>query len=718
MQGFRNQLSSVWAKAKHAPQLLLHGENFGLRKRLVALVLLLLLFSMLVPGVLFYTQHRAHREASRQTIAASDLMIESIETRELLRNVHKQALRGAVDDAEFDELGRLARYHGGAVEQEILGYLELVSKPASISSAVLNSSFASAGRALGRAIDEQKAAVFEIADNQFRHESRILKTSLLVLVAAAILFMVIGYKIVSMVTEPVQSLIAFLDRVDLEDDLSKNALVSKSRMPEVLRLASVFDRFLERIRGYRLLNIRRLLTEKHRADLIAASILDGIFLIRGDELLYVNPVGEKILGLAPGSQHKFSISDFVEEKGDGIVNNAAIAKVAVNGKSMDTPNPAALKAILNAVSRTLPVEFSLEVEDRAFHYLLQARPVLEPTLTDDEDAIAGEIDESADFDSDMSASERARTVMMIVAQDVTLVRESQEAKSHFLATLSHEIKTPVTSLTMATRLLRKSVDQIPSPSHRSLITTCAEDVDRLRGLLGDLLSISSFDTLTQRLEIQNIDLGRLIKQSVQSFKPQARERGVELGCEVVLLEGKPIIAPVDPTKIAWAVSNLLTNGLRHTPRGGAVGMKVQVVDGKAEVRVRDTGPGIDRKRQSQIFEKFNSHYDIRVGRSGSAGVGLAIAREIVVAHQGRIWVASEPGKGAEFGFTLPLGRYGGEVTGGSTNPTGPDRSSSAPDSSSMSSPALLGQGDRLSERPRELPVRRTKGALSGAPVGC
>jgi two-component system sensor histidine kinase VicK len=125
---------------------------------------------------------------------------------------------------------------------------------------------------------------------------------------------------------------------------------------------------------------------------------------------------------------------------------------------------------------------------------------------------------------------------------------------------------------------------------------------------------------------------------------------------------KAMNVAMDATKVAWALSNLLTNALRHTPRGGKVDVFLEAFDDRTMVRVKDTGPGIERSRQEKIFEKFNPYYDLRVARSGTVGAGLAIAKEIVVAHGGRIWVDSESGQGAEFCFVLPEKRLNQGLT--------------------------------------------------------
>lgn len=415
---------------------------------------------------------------------------------------------------------------------------------------------------------------------------------------------------------------------------------------------------LERLRGYRNLNVKRLLIEKRRAEIIAASISDGIFLLRGDEVIYLNPTAEKILGIEPDASTIYNDLDSdIRGDGhasahDGSVNDVYANDVYNDKKIFNLKNmPPHLNregglCVMKAVSQSLPVEYALTLKEGKFHYLISSFP------------ISYEQVEQMEYPAGKMAEQKLdkfRADILVLAQNVTVVKESQEAKSHFLGTLSHEIKTPVTSLTMGIRLLRKMIDQIPNPTHRTLIETCSENVDRLRILLEDLMSVSKFDTLAQGLKIQKVDLGKLLRHSVQSFQTESTERGIEL-VQKVLNHGRAFVIPIDATKITWALSNLIINALRHTPRGGRVEVRLEVIEDQAQVCVIDSGPGIERSRQMKIFDKFNPYYDLRVARSGTVGAGLAIAREIVTAHGGRIWVESEPGNGARFCFTLPLSR--------------------------------------------------------------
>ncbi len=613
----------------------------SLKGRLALFFGSMLACAIVISVVLFYRQHQINRDGAARYVRASEQMADAVEIRELLRAINKQIRFGLIDPNEFARLESLIGRRPGSsaagspfnqFKAEIAGYRSGIDsyQLGKTNVAALNRSYTSTLSALDALIESDQRSIYRIIEDQHYANDSFLRIGIYGFFVFILVALAFGYRMISLATGPFSSMVRFLDELDIEQDhLPKAGPKLRSEFPEIGEMSKSFERFLKRIWGYRVLNVRRLLVEKRKADVLSACISDGILLLSGDRIEYVNLVGEKIIGArfreVPAGQ---SLSALLKE-------------------AHGAENPG-VRAILSAISRSISVEFSLVEDGHRRHFLIQARALAQDS----------EIQDLGLFDQFQTGAEelgdKLHLTMLIVAQDVTLVRESQEAKGHFLATLSHEIKTPVTSLTMATRLLHRSSHQIPNPSQRALVQTCAEDVDRLRGLLGDFLSISSFDTLTQRLEIQNVDLGRLLKNSVQSFKIQAKDRVIDLSCEVLLPEGKPVIVAMDPAKIAWAISNLLTNALRHTPKGGKINVKLQVCEGSAEVRVRDTGPGIDRKRQAQIFEKFNSFYDIRIARSGSIGVGLAIAREIVTAHSGRIWVSSELGRGAEFCFTLPI----------------------------------------------------------------
>ena len=461
----------------------------------------------------------------------------------------------------------------------------------------------------------------QLSDKQLQS----LRVETLVFAAFLVVAIFSALWVISATAEPLTALSLVLDEARFEDDLEAQLPHSERRLPGTPRVASNFEQLLQRLRGYRALNVRRLLIEKRRTDVIAAAISDGVFLLRGDELMYANPVGERILGIPAGQTRR----------------SVRLAQLAADAGDEKSCVARACKALARALASTIPVELEVPVdENRKLHFLLQAFPISDEIIEQVEHSMHGLLD-------------RWQSNTLVMARDVTLVHESLEAKSHFIATLSHEVKTPVTSLTMATRLLKKAVDQIPNPNHRALILTCAEDVDRLRGLIEDLLSVSRFDSLTQRLELKQIDIGKLIRQSVQFYQPEAFTRGIEMSSQI-LTQGGPLKITMDATKISWALSNLLINALRHTSKGGKVATTVSLENGIVEVRVLDNGPGIDKNRLDKVFDKFNAFYDLRVARTGSVGMGLAIAREIITAHGGKIWVTSEQGHGAEFCFTLPV----------------------------------------------------------------
>lgn len=362
------------------------------------------------------------------------------------------------------------------------------------------------------------------------------------------------------------------------------------------------DYFLEKtdeLQQHYATNIRRLQLEKSCSDYVATQISDGICVIQKNEIIYANSVAEQILR---NSEYRTSI--------------------------------------LEAVPRSMPTELTVQEGGRKRHYVLQATLLSESIPEYHHDRLA------------------AAQQVLVLAQDVTLVKESQEAKEHFLGALSHEIKTPVTSLTLAIRLLERMSQSQKSDSFQifqttSLVKTCVEEVDRLRKLLDDFMNVAHLDTLGQKIESKKIDFIKLVRNTVQNFYAAANDRGITLNWGVVSGE-KCLLIWLDPAKMTWAISNLLVNAIRHTQRGGHVDAWIEVFEDRVEVRVCDSGFGIEPHRIDKIFEKFSTYYDIRVARTGTAGIGLCIAREIISAHGGRIWVSSKLGLGSQFCFNIPF----------------------------------------------------------------
>jgi len=239
--------------------------------------------------------------------------------------------------------------------------------------------------------------------------------------------------------------------------------------------------------------------------------------------------------------------------------------------------------------------------------------------------------------------------LILVLQDVTYLRDQEARREQLMATLSHELRTPLTSLRMAVELLRRE-PATSTGETRDLLNTAHEDVMRLEDVGQRLLDVSRSRAMTIALDRQTVNLSELVGRVMKLFDLQARERGIAL--EVTTpSEGATITG--DATKISWALSNLVANALRYTPSGGHVRVETTVANGAVNVSVSDTGPGIPADQRERIFERFVQAVD--GGEAGAAGLGLAIVRDIVQAHGGRIHLASEVGRGSRFTLELPKG---------------------------------------------------------------
>ena len=236
---------------------------------------------------------------------------------------------------------------------------------------------------------------------------------------------------------------------------------------------------------------------------------------------------------------------------------------------------------------------------------------------------------------------------MILA-DVTGLRRLDEMKSNLLSLVSHELKTPLTSMRMILHLLSEEKIGALSPRQMELLVAARDDSDRLHQIVANLLDMSRIESGKELMDLRSQDAGELAAAAVEKARGLCAERGLALEYSAPPHSAQVI---ADPTRIGHVLANLLNNSTRYTAAGGRIRLDVRVFDDVVEFAVSDTGVGIPPQFVHRVFEKF-FRVPGQPGASG-AGLGLAIVKDIVEAHGGQVGVESVEGRGTTFRFTLP-----------------------------------------------------------------
>jgi signal transduction histidine kinase len=228
-------------------------------------------------------------------------------------------------------------------------------------------------------------------------------------------------------------------------------------------------------------------------------------------------------------------------------------------------------------------------------------------------------------------------------------RELEQARRDLIAAVSHDLRTPLTSIRAMIEALADGVVAEP-PTVQRYYAVMRSQIDNLSGLINDLFELSQLETGQAQLALEAVNLNDLLSDVLESMQAQAGAKGVSL--KGIFYEDLPIIKG-EMNKLQRVITNLVQNAIRHTPSGGSISLATQVAPEGVQVEVTDTGEGIAPEDLPHIFEQFFRGEKSRSRETGGAGLGLAIARRIVEAHHGRIWVESRVGQGTRFSFVLP-----------------------------------------------------------------
>ena len=378
---------------------------------------------------------------------------------------------------------------------------------------------------------------------------------------------------------------------------------------EFARLAVAFNKMSKKIAEFEDSNLGKLLIEKRRTEAIIEHLQDGIIGVSGqNKIIFLNQVAEILLDMSSDEAVDRYIPDLL-------------------------PNSDTLYAIM------------VDLMESEKGQLIPEKTVKIPSS-----------------DRDLFFSRQVMTLpetdtmegFIVVLKNVTKFTEMDAAKTHFIATISHELKTPLAATRLSLGLLRdKRLGEL-NEDQADLVGDIEQATERLFALTGEILQLSQIEAGKTKISLQPIEVDEIVSYSLQAIRIAAEQKFVTVKADIS--QELPIFF-ADIDKIKWVTINFLSNAIRYAPQKSEVKLKIYEEGGGIIFSVTDNGKGIAEMYHLKIFEKyFQVPEEEENNENKGSGLGLAICREFIEAHRGEIWVESKEGQGATFFFWLPINR--------------------------------------------------------------
>ncbi len=249
----------------------------------------------------------------------------------------------------------------------------------------------------------------------------------------------------------------------------------------------------------------------------------------------------------------------------------------------------------------------------------------------------------------MKGSSEVKTISASFNKMLERINELENSRQLFVSNVSHELKTPMTSMkVLADSLLAQ--DNVPNEMYKEFMMDLSNEINRENVIITDLLTLVKLDNPNMSMNITQTNINGMVESVLRMVRPLARQKNIEL----VLESYRPILAEVDEVKLSMAISNLVENGIKYNKQDGYVHVSLNADRTWFYIKVKDNGKGIPQDSLPRIFDRFYRVDKARDRATGGSGLGLAITRSIVLAHNGDIKVYSEEGKGTIFNMKIPL----------------------------------------------------------------
>jgi NtrC-family two-component system sensor histidine kinase KinB len=425
--------------------------------------------------------------------------------------------------------------------------------------------------------------------------------------AALIVALIFSLLLAERIVRPVKR---FMEAAKKISDGDYTVRVSVKTSDELGRLADEFNRMVFQLCRYHEINIEEIISERNKGEAILASIGDGLVIFDAElKVTGINPAARQMLGLTLTETSTLQYTDIIPDSTVCDLIRSAIKTET----APEIPDEQRIIAVSDG-KRSRQYLFAITV---------------------------------------ICGRDRKLSGIVLLFKDITRLKEVEQLKSDFVMAASHELRTPLTSLEMSVDLLMEYCTQTAFPEkYRSLLETAHEEVLRMKALISDLLDLSKIESGRIEMEFEQVKVSTLFDNVQTVFNSQAAIKEVTLNSDIP--DSLPEVR-ADANKVAWVLTNLISNALRYVNKGGSIKLLAHGIGSHVHISVQDDGPGIPTEYQSGIFQKF---VQVKGRESGGSGLGLAICKEIVRAHGGTIWVDSAPGRGSTFTFTLPIAKTG------------------------------------------------------------
>lgn len=379
---------------------------------------------------------------------------------------------------------------------------------------------------------------------------------------------------------------------------------------EFAELAVSFNAMAHELNKWENSNLSKIQSEKLRIEAIIEQMQDAIIgLNERKEILFFNKVAGELLNL----------------NGETVIGQNAEVLMKKND-------------LLNRILQGKQMEKAMKIyaDNKESYFQLERREITVPVY---------------EGQADVAMNQTAKAAGEVyILKNITQFKELDEAKTNFIATVSHELKTPISSIKMSLKLLDDERVGMMNVEQKELVQHIREDCGRLLKITSELLDLAQVETGNLQLNFVKSDPRKIAIYAMDSVRFQAEQKNIEL--ELISRNNLPKVN-VDVEKTAWVLVNFLSNALRYSSEKSKV--VIQVIENAEDIEfsVRDFGKGIEEIYQKRLFDKYFQVPTDGNNKSGS-GLGLAISKDFIEAESGKIWVESALGEGSRFCFSLPV----------------------------------------------------------------